>query len=148
MSIMTRNEKYEFNVYRKKAITNVQVKPTSCHDTKILDGIFIGFVNRAYAICDDKYIEEELQFLTNVFVANEYDINRLKSLIEKFNQKREVPNENSNSDPDQRIIVFLPWVLGLSSKLQKTLRKLNINAVFESSANIKTILTGKNKTKL
>ena len=105
-------------------------------------------VSRSFGFCDDKYIEEELQFLTNVFVANEYDINRLKSLIEKFNQKREVPNENSNSDPDQRIIVFLPWVLGLSSKLQKTLRKLNINAVFESSANIKTILTGKNKTKL
>ena len=44
VSVMNRNEKYEFNVYRKKVITNVQVKPTSCHDPKILDGIFIGFV--------------------------------------------------------------------------------------------------------
>ena len=121
VSVMNRNEKYEFNVYRKKAITNVQVKPTSCHDPKILDGIFIGFVNRAYAICDDKYIEKELQFLINVFAENGYDINRLKSLIEKFNQKREVPNENSNSDPDQRMIVSLPWVPGLSQNFGKPL---------------------------
>ena len=120
----------------------------SCHDPKILDGIFIGFVNRAYAICDDKYIEKELQFLINVFAENEYDINRLKSLIKKFNQKREVPNENSNSDPDQRMIVSLPWVPGLSLKLRKTFRKSNIKAVFKSSANLKTILTLKNKTKL
>ena len=69
-------------------------------------------------------------------------------MIEKFNQKREVPNENSNSDLDQRMIVSLPWVPGLSPKLRKTFRKSNVKAVFKSSANLKTILTMKNKTKL
>ena len=29
------NGKYEFKIHRKNAITNVQIKPTSNHDTKI-----------------------------------------------------------------------------------------------------------------
>ena len=34
------NGKYEFDVHRKKAITNIQIIPTSCHDPKILIGVF------------------------------------------------------------------------------------------------------------
>ena len=45
--------KYEFDVYRKKAITNVQVKPDSSHDPRVLKGIFKGFVYRALKICSN-----------------------------------------------------------------------------------------------
>ena len=46
IGINVKNEgegKYEFEVHRKKAITNIQVKPHSDHDPKILRGIFKGF---------------------------------------------------------------------------------------------------------
>ena len=43
--------KYEFYIYRKDAITNVQVKPKSYHDPQILQYIFKGFVQRAITIC-------------------------------------------------------------------------------------------------
>ena len=46
--------KYEFDVYKKDAITNVQVKPKSCHDPRMLQGIFKGCVHRAMIICSDK----------------------------------------------------------------------------------------------
>ena len=55
--------KYEFDIFRKKAITNVQV-PESSHDPGILRGIFKGFLHRALSICSDKYIDKELDFLT------------------------------------------------------------------------------------
>ena len=57
MVINNGTEKYEFDVYRKDAIMNVQVKAKSCHDPRILQGIFKGFVHRAMIIWSDKYIK-------------------------------------------------------------------------------------------
>ena len=65
--------KYEFSIHRKNAITNVQIKPESSHDPKILEGVFKGFVNRAISLCNGKYQEEEIEFLKNVFHKNGYD---------------------------------------------------------------------------
>ena len=42
--------KYEFDIYRTDAITNVQVKPKSCHDRIMLQCIFKVFVHRAITI--------------------------------------------------------------------------------------------------
>ena len=47
----TINNKYEFKVHRKKAITNIHIKPTSCIDPNIIKYIFKGFLHRAYSIC-------------------------------------------------------------------------------------------------
>jgi len=60
----TNNGKYQFKIHRKEAITNVQLKPSSSHDPKVLNGIFKGFVERAYSLCSTNYLEEELNFLT------------------------------------------------------------------------------------
>ncbi|XP_065675513.1 uncharacterized protein LOC136091734 [Hydra vulgaris] len=40
--------KYEFKVYRKDAITNIQIKPHSHHNPKILKEIFNGYIHRAF----------------------------------------------------------------------------------------------------
>ena len=49
------NGKYDFNIHRKEAITNVQIKPESCHDEKVKNDIFKGFIYRATKICSKKY---------------------------------------------------------------------------------------------
>ena len=54
----------------KKPITNVQVKPESSHDPRVLKGIFKGFVHRALRICSEKFLTEEIEFLINVFTEN------------------------------------------------------------------------------
>ena len=43
--------KYTISIYMENAITNVQVKPHSGHDPKILKGIFTDFLHRAYSTC-------------------------------------------------------------------------------------------------
>ena len=58
--INDKNGKYEFKIYRKLAITNVQVKPNSGHDPKILKGIFISFLNRAFHMCSKALIKDEM----------------------------------------------------------------------------------------
>ena len=58
----TINNKYEFKVHRKKAITNIHIKPTSCIDPNIIKSVFKGFLYRAHSICSEKYIKEEEKF--------------------------------------------------------------------------------------
>ena len=52
----TINNKYEFKLHRKKAITNIHIKPTSCIDPNIIKSVFKGFLHRTHSICSDKHL--------------------------------------------------------------------------------------------
>ena len=81
----TGNRSYSFNVFRKKAIINVQVKSTSCHDEMTKDGIFKGFLYRAKAICSPSNLPAEIDFLMKIFVSNGYNRHHLEKLLEESN---------------------------------------------------------------
>ena len=55
--INTKKGQYEFKIHRKSAITNVQLKPTSCHSNQVRYGVFKGFIHRAKSICSQKYLK-------------------------------------------------------------------------------------------
>lgn len=139
---------YEYKIHRKNAITNVQIKPHSGHDPKVLKGIFTGFLHRAYTVCKDRQLDEEIKFLITCFVENGYKEHELKRIATTFKQKREANNEQLQQTDPLTNIVTLPWIPGLSPKLRKTFRKQGIKAVFKSSRNLKSILTSSNKSKL
>ena len=50
---------YVTSIYRKNAISNVQVKPHSGHDPKILKSIFTSFPHRAYAIANQSNVKKK-----------------------------------------------------------------------------------------
>ena len=141
--------KYEFKVHRKDAITNVHLKPASSHDPRVLKSTFAGFVNRAFSICSEKYLDEELNFLTEVFVENGYKENELNKIVNQVKTRYNQPNANKeNRDNEYRQMITLPWIPGLSPKLRKVYKKAGIKVVFKAGASLKTLLTAKNKTRL
>ena len=73
---------YKFTIHHKHAITNIQIKHNSNHDPKIINGIFKGLVNRALTLCSPEHLDEELEFLTNVFLENGYNKENLLHTIE------------------------------------------------------------------
>ena len=174
LDIKIRNDgegKYEFKVFRKKAITNVQVKPTSSHDPNILKGIFKGFLHRAYNICSEKYLDKEIEFLMNIFMENGYRKQDLTEIMEEVKSKRnqrisdivsvsvnditqiqDTTNGNekeaSEESTDRKQTITLPWIPRLSPKLKKIYRKAGFKVVFKSSSNIQSLLTSRNKSKL
>ena len=141
--------KYEFDIYRKKAITNIQIKPTSAHDPNVLDGIFKGFFHRALTLCSDKFIEPELKFLIEVFTENGYAMNNLKRIVSEMklkkvtaaattaevNNKTATVDENTSSTANEssavECTVTLPWIPGLSPKLGKCYKKAGYKMVFK-----------------
>ena len=70
MNITNIKVAYEYKIYRKNVITNIQVKPNSGHNPKILRGIFTGFLHRAYTICKNQHQKDEIDFLISCFVEN------------------------------------------------------------------------------
>ena len=134
--------KYEFKIHRKDAITNVQVKPTSCHDNKVKYGIFKGFIHRAKSICSEKYLEEELKFLTEVFVENGYNEDILNNIILNYKSSKEKRLKNKNN------FVSLPFVPNLSQQLKNVFSKAGFTVMFKSGRKLENILTARNKPKL
>ena len=157
LEIMSKNPgtgKYEFDIYRKKAITNVQVKPESCHDPKILRGIFKGFLNRAYRICSTKYLEKEIEFLVKIFKENGYDEEQLRKSVNEVKSKwtneaaESTENSEESNNQEARETVTIPWIPGVSPRLKKAFRKAGYKVVCKSGRSIGSILTVRNKTKL
>ena len=79
--------RYDFQIHRKNAITNVQIRKNSCHDPKIMNGVFKGFVHRAIKLCSEQHLQNELDFLVEVFTDNGYDEKPLKDIIKEIKQK-------------------------------------------------------------
>ena len=152
LNITNNNGIYEYKIHRKNAITNVQVKPHSGHDPKTLKGIFTGFLHRAFTVCNEQHRKDEIDFLISCFTENGYNKNQLKEIVRTFEEKRtttdQVPNEEKKENEQNNKIVTLPWIPGLSPKLRRTYRKHGYKAVFKSSANLKTLLTSRNKCNL
>ena len=140
--INTKNQHYEFKIHRKDAITNIQIKPESSHDDKVKDGVFKGYISRAKSICSPNYVEEEINFIKNVFVENGYNIDQLDKII--YDMKNKKPSKKSKPSK----YVSLPWIPGLSQKLKKSFKKAGCEISFKSPRNLSSILTNKNKPQL
>ena len=93
----TINNKYEFKVYRQKAITNMHIKPTSSINPNIIKSVFKGFLRRAHLICFKKYIKQKESFLIDMFVENGRNKQLLKNLVIKYNNKKHNKNNHENS---------------------------------------------------
>ena len=142
----TNNRKgsYDFNVYRKDAITNVQIKPDSCHDEEIKYGVFKGFVHRAKMICSEKHLKDELELLVSMFVENGYKEKPLRNIIKDYQPNPGVVREQK----EEKKFVSLPFVSTISKKLKTVFRKAGFTTRFKSGRNLSSILTSRNKQQL
>lgn len=139
----TVENKYEFKIHRKDAITNIQIKPHSCINPNIIKSVFKGFLHRAHSICSEKYVKQEEQFLVDMFVENGHSKSFLQKLVTEHNNNK---NKN-NTKQDYTNIKKLPWVPGIGPKIRYEFKKVGKNIAFTSSNNLQKILC-KNKPKL
>ena len=145
--INAQNGNYEFKIYRKPAITNVQIKPNSCVDPKVVDSTFKGFLIRAERLCSPKYINEEIGFLLDNFAENGHDHKKLEKIVaSRKNKDQSSVVQNERQVNSKRVV--LPWVPGVSPKLRKEFRKAGFQVTFRPLANLEMLLTSKNKPSL
>ena len=105
--------------------------------------------NRAINICTKRNKTEELEHLEKVFRQNGYP----KKVIQRALHRPPKPNnpepmneaEESEDRTDTKKI-FLPYVKGVSERIEKVCRQLNIKTVFKSNGTLRqTLMRVKNR---
>ena len=72
LNVNRKKKKVEFNVYYKETNTNITIKKKSNHTDSTKRGIIKGYSDRAKALCDPEYLEDELTNIKDVFKENGY----------------------------------------------------------------------------
>ena len=139
------NQSYDFAVYRKPAISNVQIKSHSNIFPSM--GVFNRFLSRALHICLENYIAQEIEFLAKVFAENGHNITVLEKVTKRYmnnitSKKEQVNIETIKKDK----IVKIPWVPKLK-KVKKGILKIWHKTIFTSGYNLKNLIC-RNKSKL
>ena len=132
------NSHYEFEVFRKDAITNIQLKPHSSVNPEIFAGVFKGFIARAIRICSPNHLQNELDFLTDIFAENGHNRSHLNEIIEGYMITKQRVTRNS---PEKLpTMVRIPWIPRIGPRLRKIFRRYGVKIAFSSTSNLSDIL--------
>ena len=115
---------YDFKIFRKPTITNVHIKSNSNMTHNVSVSVFKGFLSRVYKTCSQHYIDEEIQFLIDVFTENGYERKTLEKITKNYlNELQKPPVNNKDASDDINKVVKLPWVPIIGTKLRQAFKK-------------------------
>ena len=120
----TGNNSYDFKIFQKTSITNVQIKPTSNIAPHITMGVFKSFLSIAYKTCTEKYFQSEIDFLIDIFTENGHNRNTLTNIATEYLRNTNKPKSNDqNNTKNTKNIIKLPWAPIIGPKLRKEFKK-------------------------
>ena len=82
---------------------------------QIVMGVFKGFLSRAYKICNEKYLQSEIDFVNDSFTENGHNRNTLSNIATGYLRNINKPkcNDQNNIKNTKNIIelplVPIPW---------------------------------------
>ena len=142
LNVNRKKKKIEFNVHYKKTNTNITIKKKSNHKESIKKGVIKGYGDRARALCDAQYLEDELKNVEQVFVENGYTRKEVRSAMkEKKSTSIETEEETTQG------IVLMPNIPKFTSKFNKIAQKHNFKVANKTTNKVRD-LTSKARTPL
>ena len=116
VQVTRRETRLSTAVYRKPTQIDHYIPFHSHHHQRTITRVLRCMRNRAHQICDSTSEESELQHLQSVFQANGFP----EDLVKKTLSHRPHPGSSSEpADGDPLKIMCLPYVQGLSEKLER-----------------------------
>ena len=146
LNINRKTKKIEYNVHYKKTNTNITIKKKSNHKESIKRGVIKGFSDRARALCDQQYLEQEINNIEQVFIENGYTKEEVKSSM-KEREKVATQDSEKKEDENNRGMVSIPNVPKFTSSFNKIARQHGFRVVSKADNKVKD-LKSKAKTPL
>lgn len=109
------------SVYRKPTHTDKYLHANSHHHPRHLNSVVTSLTNRAYDLCDEEHLQNELAHVQNVLRINGYNTRSIVS------RKR---STKSRSSTVERKPAFLPYIKGVTDKIGKVLQKASIKTIY------------------
>ena len=127
-------------VYRKKTHIDQYLHALSHHHPNQKMGVLNTLFTRALRVSDNDHIDSEKEYLLNVFLSNGYNLAQInKALVTTKTHKNRLKvasKERKVGDHKE----FLPYIQGVTDKIDKHLKKKNIDYVFSPPNNIRKLL--------
>ena len=146
--IRRKHTSLETTVYRKPTNTNQYLNFRSHHHPRIKLGIVQCLTKRASSICSKHHLQQELDLLKEIFTANGFPEKKVEESIRKnmtsgHHKEMEEKNgmEKTGMDEEEKQpLLVLPYLQGLSEKISRTCRRLNIKTAFTSRPALRNLL--------
>ena len=137
LNINRKTKKIEFNIHYKKTNTFITIKKKSNHRESTKYGIIKGYSDRAKALCDTRYLQNELDNIEEMFVSNGYNLKEIKEAMQKnTKQKTEITEEKER---EVRGTVSLPNVPMVTKRFSEIARQHNFRTTTKANNKIKDI---------
>ncbi|XP_018309177.1 uncharacterized protein [Mycetomoellerius zeteki] len=123
-------------VYKKPTHTDRYLHAESHHHLAQKQSAINSLVHRVFTISDKEHLQTELNHLKLTLQKNGQDKKDITKVINKHANKTTVPD----TQPDERILAFLPFVKGTTDRIGRILNKHNIQTIFKPPKKIGQIL--------
>ena len=123
LNVNRKRQKIEFNVYYKKTNTNITIKKKSNHPESTKKGIIKGYSDRAKALCDPEYLNDELKNIKEVFKENGY----AEEEIEKAMKERERTTTENETEEHSHGMVVMQNIPNITPQFKKIAREHGLN---------------------
>ena len=146
--IMRSDNVFKFKVYRKPTNKEDYVHFYSAHGDRVKSGIVIGFFLRAFRICTEEYLAEEIQHIYETFIKLKYPkgflIKQKKKAEQIINKKSQPQAKNLKRKPEKWIII--PYSKQ-ANVISKELEKIGVRVAMSSGKKIQELVCTKEKKK-
>ena len=137
---IVRNAEVKFKVYRKPTNKECYVHYYSGHSDRVKRGVVLGFFLRAFRICSDEYLQEEIEHIMTSFTKLKYPRGFLINMKKKA---LDIRKRSAKSNKKEQIrCVTIPYSKSaeiIANKLEET----GCKVAFCSGKKVSSILTKK-----
>ena len=142
MQITRCSEGFQTKVYRKPTHTNSYSKFRSNRPERThLNGIK-GLLFRAHKICSPADLQDELELISNTFIANGYPPHKVDSVINSYKPKDEANTNEVTEEKDDGEVntLCVPYVKGVSERLENALKKERVRLIYKKGRTVGAII--------
>ena len=139
--IIRKRDILKYKVYRKKTNREDYIHYFSAHNERMKSGVIIGFFLRAYRICSDECLEDDVKHIFDSFLRLKYPRAFIIKCMQKANKIRRTPTSQPKTN---RNIIVVPG----SEKTQaiaRALRKAGVQLVEKAGSKIGEIIKKSNR---
>ena len=147
LNVNRKKKKIEFNVHYKATNTNITIKKKSNHTDRTKRGIIKGYSDRARALCDPEYLEEELNNIKEVFKENGYTEHEIEDAMKERRRTETTEAETTENEQPPRGIVVIQNIPNVTPQFNKIAREHGFKVANKSGRRVRD-LTSNAKTPL
>ena len=127
------NSRFIFQVYRKPTHSNAYIHSFSHHSLQVKMGTIVNIFLRAYNICSPQFLNDEINYIFDVFKSLAYSINYIHKA--HMNARKVFYKTSNRNKTDFSKVLVLPFSSELSI-VNKLLSKNNIQIVNRTTKTI------------